>query len=180
VSITEYNFDHPNALDFDLAYKTLINLRDSSEKVAIPQYSFIEHARMKDPAFVGPANIIFFEGLMAFHDKRIRDLLTYKIFINCDGKAEVILDDIRLCRRLRRDTTERGRSVISVLEQYNKFVKKAFRDFILPTAVYADIIIPGFRNNRVSVDFIVQNIKNMAKRITFKERAIKTKIFIFG
>ena len=69
---------------------------------------------------------------------------------------------------------------MSVLEQYNKFVKNAFRDFILPTIVYADIIIPGFRNNRVSVDFIVQNIKNMAKRITFKERALKTKTFIFG
>lgn len=94
--------------------------------------------------------------------------------------AQFHVDDIRLCRRLKRDTAERGRSVISVLEQYNKFVKKAFRDFILPTAVYADIIIPGFRNNRVSVDFIVQNIKNMAKRITFKERAVKTKTFIFG
>lgn len=69
---------------------------------------------------------------------------------------------------------------MSVLDQYNKFVKKSFRDFILPTAVYADIIIPGFRNNRVSVDFIVQNIKNMARRITFKERALKTKTFIFG
>lgn len=70
--------------------------------------------------------------------------------------------------------------MISVLEQYNKFVKNAFRDFILPSIVYADIIIPGFRNNRVSVDFIVQHIKNMARRITFKERAVKTKIFIFG
>lgn len=89
-------------------------------------------------------------------------------------------DDIRLCRRLKRDTTERGRSVVSVLEQYNKFVKNAFRDFILPSIVYADIIIPGFRNNRVSVDFIVQHIKNMARRITFKERAVKTKTFIFG
>ena len=67
-----------------------------------------------------------------------------------------------------------------MLDQYNKFVKNAFRDFILPTVVYADIIIPGFRNNRVSVDFIVQNIKNMARRITFKERALKTKTFIFG
>ena len=83
-----------------------------------------------------------------------------------------------MCRRLRRDTTERGRSVISVLEQYNKFVKKAFRDFILPTAVYADIIIPGFRNNRVSVDFIVQNIKNMPKRITFKDVLAIKQIFI--
>lgn len=51
----------------------------------VPQYSFIDHARMKEPTLVGPANIIFFEGLMAFYDKRIRDLLTYKIFINCDG-----------------------------------------------------------------------------------------------
>lgn len=67
-----------------------------------------------------------------------------------------------------------------MLDQYNKFVKNAFRDFILPTIVYADIIIPGFRNNRVSVDFIVQHIKNMAMRITFKERAIKTRTFIFG
>jgi hypothetical protein len=67
-----------------------------------------------------------------------------------------------------------------VLEQYNKFVKNAFRDFILPSIVYADIIIPGFRNNRVSVDFIVQHIKNMARRITFKERAVKTRTFIFG
>lgn len=70
--------------------------------------------------------------------------------------------------------------MVNVLEQYNKFVKNAFRDFILPSIVYADIIIPGFRNNRVSVDFIVQHIKNMARRITFKERAVKTKTFIFG
>lgn len=85
-----------------------------------------------------------------------------------------------MCRRLKRDTAERGRSVISVLDQYNKFVKNAFRDFILPSIAYADIIIPGFRNNRVSVDFIVQHIKNIARMITFKEHAAKRKTFIFG
>ena len=68
-----------------MAYKTLVNLIEANEPVPVPQYSFIEHARMKEPTYVGPANIIFFEGLMAFYDKRIRDLLTYKIFINCDG-----------------------------------------------------------------------------------------------
>jgi uridine kinase len=105
---------------------------------------------------------------MAFHDSRIRDLMTYKVFITCDGNNYINLDDIRLCRRLKRDTTERGRSIESVLVQYNRFVKDSFRDFILPTQIYADIIIPGFRNNRVSVDFIVQHIKNIARRITFK------------
>lgn len=73
-----------------MAYKTLKNLIESNGKVEIPQYSFIEHARLKEPAYIGPANIIFFEGLMAFHDKRIRDLLTYKIFINCDGNYLLI------------------------------------------------------------------------------------------
>ena len=122
---------------------------------------------------VNPANIILFEGLMAFHDERIRNMMTYKIFINCD-------DDIRLCRRLKRDTTERGRTVVSVLKQYNLFVKNAFRDFIYPTISYADLVIPGQRNNRISVDFIVQHIKNMAKKINIFEKAHKTKVFMFG
>ena len=61
---------------------------------------------------------------------------------------------------------ERGRTIVGVLKQYNKFVKNAFRDFISPTITYADIVIPGHRNNRISVDFIVQHIKNMAKKIS--------------
>lgn len=89
VDIREYNFDHPNSIDFDLAYKTLQSLIDSSDPVPVPQYSFIDHARLAEPVYVGPANIIFFEGLMAFYDKRIRDLLTYKIFINCDGNSRL-------------------------------------------------------------------------------------------
>ena len=100
-------------------------------------------------------------------------MMTYKIFINCD-------DDIRLCRRLKRDTTERGRTVVSVLKQYNKFVKDAYRDFVYPTIKYADLVIPGFRNNRISVDFIVQHIKNLAKKINLFEKAYKTKLFILG
>lgn len=64
--------------------------------------------------------------------------------------------------------------------QYNKFVKNAFRDFIYPTIAYADLVIPGSRNNRISVDFIVQHIKNMAKKINIFEKAAKTKIYLIG
>lgn len=88
--MTEYNFDHPLALDFDLAYEVLNTLKYTNEPVAIPQYSFVEHQRLPDPAYINPANIIMFEGLMAFHDERIRNMLTYKIFINCDGKISLI------------------------------------------------------------------------------------------
>lgn len=75
---------------------------------------------------------------------------------------------------------ERGRTIVGVLKQYNKFVKNAFRDFISPTITYADIVIPGHRNNRISVDFIVQHIKNMAKKINLFDKVSRTRVFLFG
>lgn len=72
----------------------------------------------------------------------------YKIFIHCD-------DDIRLCRRIVRDVKERGREVDNILFQYNTFVKRSFDNYIKPTMNYADMIVPGSRNNSVSVSFIV-------------------------
>lgn len=100
-------------------------------------------------------------------------MMTYKVFINCD-------DDIRLCRRIKRDTVERGRTIVGVLAQYNKFVKNSFRDFIYPTIGYADLVIPGSRNNRISVDFIVQHIKNVARKKNIFKTAQDTKVFLFG
>lgn len=85
VDVAEYNFDHPLALDFDLAYDVLQKLKSTNEEVHVPVYCFINHKRLEQTQLVKPANIILFEGLMAFHDERIRNLLTYKIFINCDG-----------------------------------------------------------------------------------------------
>jgi len=75
----------------------LQKLKYTNDEVHVPVYCFITHQRLQTTQVVKPANIILFEGLMAFHDERIRNLLTYKIFINCD-------DDIRLCRRIKRDT----------------------------------------------------------------------------
>lgn len=108
--------------------------------------------------------MIVFEGILALYDERIRALMSYKIFIHCDGKWCVIyLDDIRLCRRILRDVNERGRTVESVLSQYNRFVKSSYDDFIAPSMSVADIIIPGSRDNHISVSFIVNNLKNLAK-----------------
>jgi uridine kinase len=87
VDVAEYNFDHPLALDFDAAYEVLKVLKYTNDPVPVPQYSFVEHQRLPDPVFVKPANIILFEGLMVFHDERIRNMMTYKIFINCDGNS---------------------------------------------------------------------------------------------
>ncbi|KAK8619051.1 hypothetical protein V6N13_133020 [Hibiscus sabdariffa] len=91
-------------------------------------------------------------GILVFHDQRVRNLMNMKIFVDTD-------DDVRLSRRIKQDTVERGRDVSSVLEQYAKFVKPAFDDFVLPSKKYADVIIPRGGENHVAIDLIVQHIR---------------------
>ena len=98
------------------------------------------------------APIIIFEGILSFYDERIRDLMDLKIFVYTD-------DDVRLQRRLLRDTKERGRSIASILTQYNLHVKKAYDEFIRPTMKYADIIVPKGKSNVVAIELIAQNIE---------------------
>ncbi|XP_058112870.1 uridine kinase-like protein 4 isoform X3 [Magnolia sinica] len=97
-------------------------------------------------------DVIILEGILIFHDPRVRDLMNMKIFVDTDA-------DVRLARRIRRDTVEKGREIGTVLDQYSKFVKPAFDDFILPTKKYADIIIPRGGDNHVAIDLIVQHIR---------------------
>jgi len=96
--------------------------------------------------------ILIFEGILALYEKRFRDLMDLKIFVMTD-------DDIRLSRRIQRDLAERGRSIESVLMQYNRFVKTSYDEFIKPSMKYADIIIPHGRSNTVAIDFVLQNLK---------------------
>ena len=131
----QYNFDHPDALDFDDAYRALKSLMEGKPTL-IPLYNFKKHKREPTGELVEPKEIIFFEGILALYDPRIRNLMNFKIFIHCD-------DDIRLCRRICRDVNERGRQIEGVLHQYNRFVKKAFDNYIKPTMNYADLIVPG-------------------------------------
>ncbi|CAI0456419.1 unnamed protein product, partial [Linum tenue] len=100
---------------------------------------------------VNPADIVILEGILVLHDERVRDLLNMKIFVDTDS-------DLRLARRIKRDTVERGRDVQNVLDQYAKFVKPSFDEFILPSKKYADIIIPRGGDNDVAIDLIVQHI----------------------
>ena len=172
VNINEYNFDRPQALDFDMAFKVLTDLM-SGQKAQLPKYCFVTHQRLKEVEEVEPSEIIMFEGIMALYDPRIRNLMKYKIFIHCD-------DDIRLCRRITRDVQERGRTVEGVLHQYYQSVKEAYKAYIYPTIRYADLIVPGSRNNKVSVDFIVRHMKNITREIQFYRRAINTKIYFYG
>ncbi|XP_045836185.1 uridine-cytidine kinase-like 1 isoform X7 [Meles meles] len=145
-----FNFDHPDAFDFDLIVSTLKKLKQG-KSVQVPVYDFTTHSRKKDWKTLYGANVIIFEGIMAFADKALLELLDMKIFVDTDS-------DIRLVRRLRRDISERGRDIEGVIKQYNKFVKPAFDQYIQPTMRVADIVVPWGSGNTVAIDLIVQHM----------------------
>ncbi|XP_020088551.1 uridine kinase-like protein 1, chloroplastic isoform X3 [Ananas comosus] len=150
--VQDYNFDHPDAFDTEQLLECMGKLKDG-QSVNVPIYDFKNHRRCSESfRKVNASDVIILEGILVFHDQRVRDLMDMKIFVDTDA-------DIRLARRIRRDTVERGRDVNSVLEQYGRFVKPAFDDFVLPSKKYADVIIPRGGDNHVAIDLIVQHIR---------------------
>ncbi|PSR85422.1 Uracil phosphoribosyltransferase [Actinidia chinensis var. chinensis] len=149
--VHEYNFDHPDAFDTEQLLCAMEKLKHG--QVDIPKCDFKSYKHNMFPARrMNPSDVILLEGILIFHDPRVRDLMSMKIFVDTDA-------DVCLERRIRRDTFEKGRDINTVLDQYSKFVKPAFDDFILPTKKYADIIIPRGGDNHLAIDLIVQHIR---------------------
>ena len=151
-NVSSYNFDHPDAIDVKALVATLkaLLLRNP---VKVPVYDFVTHARVEETIAVEPADVIIIEGILVLAMKEVRDLCHMKIFVDTD-------DDLRLARRLKRDTVDRGRSVDGVITQYTTFVKPMFDTFVSPSKKYADVIIPWAQGeNTVAIDLIVQHIR---------------------
>lgn len=146
-NITAFNFDHPDAFDMDLMLSNLMDLK-AGKSCMMPQYDFVSHSRLPEMVEVKPQKIIIVDGLMIFYDKRIRDLLDLKLYVDTPA-------DVRFIRRLQRDIAERGRTVESVIEQYTKVVRPGHYNFIEPYKEYADLIIPegGYNEKAMHVLF---------------------------
>ncbi|CAN7089448.1 unnamed protein product [Brassica rapa subsp. narinosa] len=149
--VHEYNFDHPDAFNTEVLLSCMEKLR-SGQPVSIPSYDFKTHQSIESASPVNPADVIILEGILVLNDPQVRDLMNMKIFVDTDA-------DVRLSRRIQRDTVQRGRNIQNVLEQYTKFVKPSFDEFIQPSMKYADIIIPRGGDNDVAIDLIVQHIR---------------------
>ncbi|MDP3352321.1 MAG: uridine kinase [Flavobacteriaceae bacterium] len=149
---TKINFDHPNAIDFDLLVEHIAELRKGNV-IEQPVYSFITHNRTKDTHKTHPKNVIIVEGILIFNSKALRDLFDIKVFVHADA-------DERLIRRVRRDIEERGRDINEVLGRYQSTLKPMHQQFIEPTKTYADIIIPNDRYNTVAIDIVRTVISN--------------------
>ena len=135
------NFDHPDAFDWKLLTEQIKKLRNG-EAIEQPTYSYIISNRLPETIHVEPKPVIIIEGIMALHNKKLRDMMDLKIFVDTDS-------DVRLMRNIRRDVVERGRTVDMVLEHYETAVKPMHEQFIEPTKKFADLIIPwGWDNKR--------------------------------
>ncbi|KAJ2959487.1 hypothetical protein NQZ79_g5104 [Umbelopsis isabellina] len=148
-------------------------LAHAKKSVEIPIYNFNTHSREQRTKTVYGANVIIFEGIFALHEKKIMDLMDLKIFVDTDA-------DIRLARRLKRDIAERGRELDGVLQQYMRFVKPSFDDYVQPTVKNADVIIPRGLENAVAIDLITKHIQKQLQDRPLKHRWDLAKIDCSG
>ena len=147
-----HNFDHPDAIEWDLLCSQLKDLKDG-KTIKQPVYSFISCSRSKtETTTVEPADVIIIEGILIFTCEKLREQMDIKIFVDAD-------DDDRLMRVMERDITERGKDVHWVIERYSRTVKPMYLQFIEPSKRYADIIIPQGGHNKVAIDIISATVE---------------------
>ncbi|MBE6980602.1 MAG: uridine kinase [Ruminococcaceae bacterium] len=145
------NYDEPDALETDLMAAHLDRLR-RGEAIDCPIYDFTQHNRSNETVRIEPTPVIIVEGILIFENKPLRDLMDIKIFVDTDA-------DVRLCRRITRDVNKRGRTLESVLTQYQTTVKPMHEKYVEPSKKHADLVVPEGGKNLVALDMIMGRIE---------------------
>ncbi|EHM72208.1 uridine kinase [Staphylococcus pettenkoferi] len=152
----ETNYDHPFAFDNDLLISNLQSLKDG-QTVEIPTYDYTNHTRSDVTITFEPKDVIIVEGIFALENQTLREMMDVKVYVDTDA-------DLRILRRLMRDTAERGRTMESVITQYLNVVRPMHNQFIEPTKKYADLIIPEGGSNKVAIDILTTKIKSLIRK----------------
>ena len=147
----QINYDEPAALETDLMARHLDALRHG-ETIQCPVYDFAQHNRSDETIEIAPKSVIIVEGILIFENQELRDLMDIKIFVDTDA-------DVRLCRRIKRDVNKRGRSLESVLQQYQETVKPMHEKYVEPSKKYANLVVLEGGKNWVALDMIVGRIQ---------------------
>ena len=145
------NYDEPAALETDLMVRHLDKLRQG-EAIECPVYDFSQHNRSNKTTTIEPKRVIIVEGILIFEDEALRDLMDIRIFVDTDA-------DVRLGRRILRDVEERGRTLQSVLDQYQTTVKPMHEMYVEPSKKYAHLVVPEGGRNFVALDMILSRIE---------------------
>ena len=151
------NYDEPAALETDLMARHLDRLRHG-QAIDCPVYDFTVHNRSDETVRIVPRKVIIVEGILIFENQELRDLMDIRIFVDTDA-------DVRLCRRILRDVTERGRSLESVLTQYQTTVKPMHELYVEPSKKFANIIVPEGGENWVALDMIMGRIQRHLEEV---------------
>ena len=141
-------------IEHDSYYKDQSHL--TFEERVSTNYDYTQHTRSNKTYRQEPQDVFIVEGILVLEDKRLRDLMDIKLFVDTD-------DDIRIIRRIKRDMEERGRSLDSIIDQYNSVVKPMYHQFIEPTKRYADVVIPEGVSNTVAIDLINTKVASILK-----------------
>ena len=144
------NYDHPNALETGLLVEHLKQLK-AGHAIQCPTYNYSLHTRAKETITIEPKRVILLEGILVLCDKRLRELLDIKIFVDADA-------DERILRRIVRDTAERGRDIENIIDQYLSTVKPMHNLYVEPTKIYADVITNSGMND-VAFDLVSNKIR---------------------
>ena len=150
------NYDHPDALETDLMVRHVRALK-AGQSVEVPHYDFTRHARLAETDTFQPRRALIVEGILVLTDPALRDLMDIKVFVDTDS-------DTRFIRRLQRDVAQRGRTMDSVIDQYQSTVKPMHLEFVEPSKRYADVLIPLGGHNTVAVDLLLTMLRSVAGR----------------
>ncbi len=150
---SEFNFDHPDALETDLMREHLDCLLEG-EPIEKPVYDFTTHTRRNETKTVQPRPVIIIEGILVLAEVILEEQMDIKIYVDA-------ADDIRLMRRIRRDLQERDRSIEGILRQYERTVRPMHLEFVEPSKREADIIIPRGGHNRVAIQMVMSRIQDL-------------------
>ena len=151
------NYDEPAALETELMVEHLRALR-AGFSVDCPVYDFAQHNRSRETIRLVPKKVIIVEGILIFENADLRDLMDIRIFVDTDA-------DVRLCRRIKRDVRERGRTIESVIEQYQTTVKPMHEKYVEPSKRFAHVVVPEGGKNTVALDMIMGRIRRHLEEI---------------
>jgi uridine kinase len=151
------NYDHPDAFDHELLFEH-INKLQSKQPIDVPVYDYTNHTRSAKTRKISNDNtIIVLEGILLFAEKKVKDIIDIKIYVNTPL-------DLCLIRRIERDVLDRGRTIQSVIDQYQETVRPMFYKFIEPSQKHADIVVPKGGKNRVAIDILKSKIRELLKQ----------------
>ena len=142
-----------DAFDWKLLIKQ-VNLLRSGESIEQPTYSYLKCNRLPETIHVDPKPVIIIEGIMTLLNKRLREMMDLKVFVDCDS-------DERLIRNIQRDIVERGRDVSMVVNRYLEVLKPMHEQFIEPTKRFADVIIPQGGDNIKGIDILSKYVERL-------------------